>query len=181
MHTDETLNNKFATSIKELKYSTLKKRIIEIDISFVIFNLLKYDFVVDINGSKYDLSFGLNKENGEIGNYQVCYPNSESLCSYEVIEKAFKEGKWFYVTGEDLTEEELERNIKEINKLKELEELKDRSFIVDRLMNVCIKKEAIEIYEKEKIKDKLMALSKEEFNDFFSKCLGGAKNEDLDC
>lgn len=135
IHTDETLNKKFATSSKGLlKYNILKKRIEEVDISFVMFNLLKYDFVVDINGDKYDLSFGLNKENGEIGNCQTFYPNSRNLLSYELIEKAFKEGKWFYVTNEDLTEDEFAKNVEEINRLKDVQELKDRLKIIDGLL-----------------------------------------------
>ncbi|QUH21754.1 hypothetical protein [Alkaliphilus sp. B6464] len=103
MNTDKTLNNKFIENndnpiwyYKELK---------SVDVDYVISYLLKETFVVDINGSKHEITFGKNRK-GEIGQYirSDNLRNSE-LCSFEVIEKGFREGKWFVVTDADTSDE----------------------------------------------------------------------------
>jgi hypothetical protein len=64
------------------------------DLMYVIQNLLKKKFVVDIEGNKYDISFGVSK--GLIG-YGWSSSPSPHLMSWEIIEKGFREGKWFVV------------------------------------------------------------------------------------
>jgi hypothetical protein len=71
------------------------KELSEVDITYVIANLLKDKFVVEINGSKYDLSFGISNKD-EIGWSYSAYPSSNFL-SYEVLEYAFRNGNWFVV------------------------------------------------------------------------------------
>lgn len=103
MNTDKTLNEKFIEKkdcpiwyYKELK---------EVDIDYVIWNLLKETFVVEINGSKHEITFGKNRK-GEIGQY-IRYDDikSSNLNSYKVVEKGFREGKWFIITDIDTSNE----------------------------------------------------------------------------
>ena len=172
MNTDKTLRNKFYLSRNGIKYNLLKKKMREIDVDDVIFYLLKYSFMVDINGSKYDITFGINKD-GEIGFSQTYYPNSEQLTSYEITRKAFREGKWFYLTDKDLTEDEFKENQNIIKELEDRSELKSREFIIDRTWDgyvdyinklgskvKCTKEECIEYVK---------SLSREEFNNFINK------------
>lgn len=64
------------------------------DLSEVIINLLTKRFVVEIDGHMYDLSFGYNEEENEIS-YAWSSAPSPHLKSWEIINRAFKEGKWF--------------------------------------------------------------------------------------
>lgn len=90
------------------------KRLIPIeDLSYVISNLLKIKFVVEIDGHKYDLSFYKNNETGGVCYSWSSHP-SPDLKSWEIIEKAFRNGKWYEVTDEDLTKEEIELILKPI-------------------------------------------------------------------
>lgn len=66
------------------------------DLSVVIPNLLKEKFVVEIDGIKYDLSFGFNEKENYIG-YAWSGCPSPRLDSEEIVNRAFKEGKWFIV------------------------------------------------------------------------------------
>lgn len=89
----EDLRNNFNKKQHNWQYKTL----IPIDdLSYILMNLLKEDFVLEINGSKYDISFGKNEQTGEIG-YSWSSAPSPHLTSSEIIEKGFKDGKWYVV------------------------------------------------------------------------------------
>lgn len=68
------------------------------DLSFVILNLLKKKFAVEINEHLYDLSFFKNEETGEVG-YSWSSAPSPHLTSSEIIERAFREGTWYLIEG----------------------------------------------------------------------------------
>lgn len=120
--TDKSLRSEFGKRLHNWQC----KRLIPIeDLSYVILNLLKIKFVVEIDGHKYDLSFGKNNETGEVCYGWSSYP-SPDLRSWEIIEKAFRNGKWYEVTDEDLTKEEIESILKPI---KEREEKEAEEFI----------------------------------------------------
>lgn len=101
MNTDKTLNETFYNNHKSEYPIWYYKRLEEIDVDDVIFNLLKYNFVVELNGKKISITFGKN-ENDEIGTTQACEEGLD-YTSYETINKAFREGKWFKVTNKDTT------------------------------------------------------------------------------
>jgi hypothetical protein len=93
MRTDENLKNEF----NKKQHNWQCKNLIPIDnLSEVILNLLKEKFVVEIDGHLYDISFGNNNETSEIG-YSWSSAPSPHFKSWEIIEKAFREGKWFMV------------------------------------------------------------------------------------
>lgn len=91
MRTDNTLRSDFGKG-----HDWQTKELIPIEITTVITLLLTEKFVVEIDGHKYDLSFGYNKKAKEIGWGWSASP-SPHLMSYEIIEKAFSKGKWFLV------------------------------------------------------------------------------------
>jgi hypothetical protein len=95
MRTNINLYNEFSSSI--LWQS--KKLIPVEDLSYVIPNLLKEKFVVEIDGHKYDLSFGFNAKENYIGQIWSSAP-SPHLTSTDILNKAFKEGKWFIVQND---------------------------------------------------------------------------------
>lgn len=88
IRTDKNLKDEFH---KKLHNWQCKKLLPIEDLSYVILNLLKVKFVVEINGDKYDISFGKNNETDEIVYGWSSYP-SPHLLSYEIIEKFFKRG-----------------------------------------------------------------------------------------
>lgn len=103
MNTDKTLNEKFAEN-KEYPiwyYKELK----EVDISYIIWNLLKETFVVEIDGIKYEITFGKNRK----GEFAQCITYNDiknsSLVSCEVIDRGFEEGKWFTISDTDTSNE----------------------------------------------------------------------------
>lgn len=104
MNTDKTLDDTFIknTGHPIWYYKELKT----VDIDYVIAYLLKETFVVDIDGSKHEITFGHNKKENYIGQC-IIYDDIENsnLCSFEVIEKGFREGKWFIVTDKDTSDE----------------------------------------------------------------------------
>lgn len=164
MNTDEVLKIKFCNK----EYNLLKKKIEKVDIDFVVLYLLKYDFIVDINGNKYDITFGKNKKD-EIGSCIRYYPNSKPLCSYEIIEKGFKEGTWYVVTDEDLTEGEFKKAEQEINKLKKAKELLDRKEFIDEVIIEVLKDNPK--FDAKNIKQQFMSLSSEDFDKMWDKLL----------
>lgn len=103
MNTDKTLNETFYNNYKSEHPIYYYKELEEIDIDDVIFNLLKYNFVVELNGKKISMTFGKN-ENDEIGTTQFCEEGLD-YTSYKTIDKAFREGKWFKVTNRNTSEE----------------------------------------------------------------------------
>lgn len=114
MNTDKTLNETFYNNYKNEYPIWYYKKLEEIDIDDVIFNLLKYNFVVELNGKKISMTFGKN-ENDEIGTTQFCEEGLD-YTSYETINRTFREGKWFKVTNKNTTKkfkEEFEKKISE--------------------------------------------------------------------
>ena len=103
MNTDKTLNETFYNNYKNEHPVWYYKELEEIDIDDVIFNLLKYNFVVELNGKKISMTFGKN-ENDEIGTTQFCEEGLDCT-SYETINRAFKEGRWFKVTNRNTSKE----------------------------------------------------------------------------
>ena len=101
MNADKTLNETFYNNYKNEYPIWYYKKLEEIDVDDVIFNLLKYNFVVELNGKKISITFGKN-ENDEIGTTQSCEEGLD-YTSYETISRSFKEGKWFKVTNKDTT------------------------------------------------------------------------------
>lgn len=91
MRTEEKLREEMGMS----KHDWQTKELIQVeDLSYVIQNLLTERFVVEINGHMYDIAFGTNRR-------KIAYGWSSSpsphLKSFEIIEKAFREGEWFIV------------------------------------------------------------------------------------
>lgn len=81
------------------------KELEEVPLNWVMYNLLKENFVVEIDGCKHGLTFGLNKDN-EIS--RCCRHDDikhSNLISSDVMERGLREGKWFIVTNKDTTEE----------------------------------------------------------------------------
>lgn len=115
INTSKELIDKFVNPNKSWQTHKLK----EIDIAEVILNLLKKDFVVEIDGYKYDITFGINKDN-EIGQ-TIILKDSPSLCSFEIINLGFKKGIWYEILDEELSEDEQNKIKKEIEKYKEKE------------------------------------------------------------
>lgn len=103
MNTNKTLDNKFIENRERpiWYYKELKP----VDVDYVIWYLLKETFVVEIDGGKHEITFGKNRK-GEIGQC-IKYDDigNSSLCSFEVIKKGFREGKWFVITDTDTSDE----------------------------------------------------------------------------
>ena len=76
-----------------------KYKLEEIEIAHVIPHLLDFDFVVEIDNYKYDIEFGYDAKNKYI-TYSWSASPSPNLCSYEILEKAFKNGIWYKVIKE---------------------------------------------------------------------------------
>lgn len=103
MNTNKTLNNKFIE--KKDRPIWYYKELKPVDVDYVIWYLLKETFVVEIDGSKHEITFGKNKK-GEIGQC-IRYDDikNSNLCSFEVVKKGFTEGKWFIITDTNTTDE----------------------------------------------------------------------------
>lgn len=109
------------------------KRLIETDINSVLENLLTEEFVVEIRGYKYDVAFEIDKQEIIQCGYSI-FP-APYLTEKEIIELGTREGKWFIVSSDKLTEletikvnEEVERLHKKLHK-----ELVERIFNSDKL------------------------------------------------
>ena len=103
MNTDKTINEEF---LKREEYPVwYYKKLEEIKVDDVIWDLLKETFVVEIEGVKHEITFGKNRK-GEIGEC-IKYNDikNSNLCSFEVVDKGFREGKWFRITELDTTKE----------------------------------------------------------------------------
>lgn len=103
MNTSETLRDKFAQGINDMPIWYYKE-LEEVELDYVIFNLLKTTFVVEIDGSKHEITFGKNRKH-EIGQH-IKYNDikNSNLCSFEVINQGFQKGKWFIISDKDTTE-----------------------------------------------------------------------------
>lgn len=75
------------------------KKLEEVSLDYVIFNLIKETFVVELNNKKIVMSFKTN-ENGEICYAQSCDDGLE-YTSYETIVRAFKQGSWYRILDAD--------------------------------------------------------------------------------
>ena len=145
MNTDETLNETFYNNYKNEYPIWYYKELDEIDVDEVIFNLLKYNFVVGLNGKKISITFGKNK-NDEIGTTQACEEGLD-YTSYETTNRAFKEGKWFKVTNKDTTKKfKTEFEKKRSERLKK-EHREAMIFMLSRLTKGCEGKTAEELEE----------------------------------
>ena len=111
---------------KPLSWRTHKLK--EVDITYVIWYLVKKTFAVEIDGYKYDMKFCLNNE-GEIG-YNITFLGSPSIGSYNIIERGFKVGKWYEILNEELSDTEIDDINRCIAKREEEETLK---FMIERL------------------------------------------------
>lgn len=103
INTDKTIDNEF---IKRTNHPIwYYKELHEVDVDYVIAYLLKDKFVVEIDGSKHEITFGHNKEENYIGQ---CIKHDDikhsKLCSFEVINKGFTKGKWFIITNKDTSD-----------------------------------------------------------------------------
>lgn len=133
MNTDKTLNDEF---IKNTDYPIwYYKKLLEVDISYVICNLLKETFVVEINNSKHQIIFGKNKKGGLGQCIQYDDIKNSKLDSYEVIEKGFKEGKWFIIDSKDTSTEFKDNYRKEKKKYKKYEAKQCYKRILNNIIN----------------------------------------------
>ncbi len=119
INTVKTLKTEFCNIAKNNLCKWQTKVLQPVDVDYVIWNLLKENFVVEIDGHKYDITFGKNRK-GEIGSSMTLYP-SPAMCSYEVINKGFITGKWYRVTEKDLSQEEIDKHIKDVKNQEERE------------------------------------------------------------
>lgn len=132
MNTDNDLRTIFINGAKEGHLHDWQSKVLEeVDVSYVIWNLLLDKFVVEIEGHKYDISFGKNKL-GEIGHGNSVYP-SPCLLSSEIINRGFKEGKWYRVTDKDLPQEEIDEILRIIKEKEKKESEEFFKSILDRL------------------------------------------------
>lgn len=103
INTEETINKNFIKrNDNPIWYY---KELESVDVDYVIFYLLKKTFVVDINGSKHEITFGKNNKDEIVQCIKYDDIKNSNLCSFEVIEKGFKEGKWFVITDKDTSDE----------------------------------------------------------------------------
>ena len=101
MNTDKTLKAKF---IEKKDYPIwYYNELRETTVDYVIWNLLLESFVVEVDGSKYELTFGKNRKN-EIGS-NTRYDDIVHTQVTCVIDKGFREGKWYTITDVATTDE----------------------------------------------------------------------------
>ena len=105
MNTDKTLDIEFANSINEKYPIWYYKQLEETSIYYVLLNLLKNKFVVEIDGSKHEIMFGKNRKHEIWFTSRYDELSEVRLCSSEIIEKGFREGKWYIITDIDTTDE----------------------------------------------------------------------------
>lgn len=136
MNTDKTLREKFGSNINDYPV-WFYKELEEVDISYVIFNLIKETFVVELNNKKIVMTFGKNRKH-EIGCTQSCHEGLD-YTSYTTIEKAFKEGKWFILSDKDTSDSFKEQYIKDTEERQKIELRNARidilSSAIDRVPN----------------------------------------------
>lgn len=82
------------------------KELEEVDVDYVIAYLLKETFVVEIDGSKHEITFGHNKKENYVGQC-IKYDDikNSNLTSHKVVRQGFKDGKWFVITETDTSDE----------------------------------------------------------------------------
>ena len=103
MNTDKTLREKFCRMNEYPIW--YYKELSPVEVDYVVWNLLKEPFVVEIDGCKYEITFGKNRKH-EIGQC-ISYKDikKSTLSSYQVVNRGFREGKWYTISETDTTEE----------------------------------------------------------------------------
>lgn len=104
MNNEKTLNKKFVERNNHPVW--YYKELEEVEIDYVIAYLLKETFIVDIDGSKHEITFGHNKKENYVGQC-IKYDDikNSNLTSYKVIQKGFREGTWYIITEKDTSDE----------------------------------------------------------------------------
>lgn len=145
MNSDKTIKENF---INKTEYPIwYYKELAEVDIDYVIAYLLKKTFIVEIDGSKHEITFGYNKKENYVGQC-IKYDDikNSKLCSFEVINKGFKEGRWFIITDKDTTNEFKADYIKRKEEYKKEE---TKQFYIDILSNAILQNDTITTTERE--------------------------------
>lgn len=157
MNTDKTLIKKFASHTKYPIW--YYKELEEVSIHYVIFNLLKESFVVELDNKKITMTFGKN-ENHEIGCSQSCNHGLD-YTSYETINKAFKDGTWFRILETETSDEFKENYILEEERKSKIAE---RELKIDILTNALESMKNKNNLYNENYKDMLNSMSDEDLD-----------------
>lgn len=169
MNTDKTLEEKFCE--KKDKYPIwYYKKLESVDIDYVIFNLLKETFVVELNNKKIVITFGKNKK-GEIGSTQSCEEGLD-FTSYECINKSFTKGKWFKILDEETTDDFKQKYRKE---KEERDALAFRKFNIEILTKLINSNPDLSDATKQSKIEELSSISDEELKAFVKYILDNAK------
>lgn len=81
------------------------KKIYPVDIDYVVCNLLKKVFVVEIDKTKYEIRFESTEDFIINKNIKNIDPQNPYLSPCSIVEKGFMKSKWFVVSDEDTTVE----------------------------------------------------------------------------
>lgn len=172
MNTDKTIQDKFIKSNdKPIWYY---KELEEVEVDYVIWNLLKMSFVVEIEGSKHEIIFGKNRKH-EIGQY-IRYDDikGSNLCSFEVVNKGFRNGKWYIITDIDTTED-FKQNYDKTKEECNREEFK--RFSREILTDVINKMDNLDNGIKHKYIKEIDNSSYEQLQELFSALCNGVKED----
>ncbi|MBD5589334.1 hypothetical protein [Clostridium botulinum] len=170
IHTEETINKKF---VERNEYPIwYYKELESVDVDCVIFYLLKKTFVVDIDGSKHEITFGKNNKGEIVQCIKYGDIKNSKLCSYAVIEKAFKEGKWFVITDKNTSDDFK----KDYNKRKaEFKKEESKEFYRDILKNAIRGMKELSEEDKNRHMEFLDNTSYEELGKLFDSLMSNAK------
>ena len=103
MNTIETLANKFKSmNTYPIWYY---KELLPVEVDYVVLNLLKESFVVEIDGCKHEITFGKNRKQEIVQCIDYKDIKSSHLTSYDVVLKGFREGNWYTISETDTTED----------------------------------------------------------------------------
>lgn len=165
MNTSETLKDKFAQDMDDMPIWYYKE-LEEVEVDYVIFNLLKTSFVVEIDGSKHEITFGKNRKH-EIGQ-SIRYDDiqSSNLCSFEVINQGFQKGKWFIITDKDTTESFKQDYLK---RKEEYSKMQSAELYRDILSTIIEKKYALDEAKRNDLLNNINSLSYEQLNYIFNR------------
>lgn len=172
MNTDKTIQDKFIKrSDKPIWYY---KELEEVDVDYVIWNLLKESFVVEIDGSKHEITFGKNRKH-EIGQC-IKYDDikSSNLCSFDVVRNGFRNGKWYTITSTD-TSEEFKQNYDKIKE--EYRRGERKRFIQEVLTDIINMQSDLNDLQKHKYTQEINDSSYEELDDLFKKLNKGSNSK----
>lgn len=101
------------------------KKLTEVDLDYVIWNMLLEPFVVEIRGIRFHFIFGKNRKHEIISTVRNDDLHKNPWTSWELVNKAFREGIWFSISAEDTSCEYRQnyRREKETLKKENLKEL----------------------------------------------------------